>query len=274
MLTEGWVFRGCLTWGPAPIGGCWRILTGIAFLSMEGRGPPGCGGPLVTIWGGPWLPPMGGSGRPRACRAFFMLSSEGTEEGVLEFVLDVLTCWPGWPPMGWGPPGKDTTGCCCSWGGPPAETDVGLMTMAPGLIGCCVEFVGPLAVELWRLGPVLKGTEELPGPGPGPKETGLGPPGGSPGCGRWFLWSGLVFRGRQTGQSDRLQFFQWHMICLDDEQCGTGHCFPCAHEVIWLRTFFMVLQCGRVHWKKNTRFWGGGQWCNADGFFFRSADES
>ena len=70
--------------------------------------------------------------------------------------------------------------------------------------GCEVEFVGPFeAVELWRdaltltkLGP--EGALGRLGPALGT----LGPP--CPG----LLWSGDVLRGRHTGQSLRLQFFQ------------------------------------------------------------------
>lgn len=38
----------------------------------------------------------------------------------------------------------------------------------------------------------------------------------------WFLLSPAFFSGRHTGQSCRVQFFQWEMICLDEAQCATG----------------------------------------------------
>lgn len=37
----------------------------------------------------------------------------------------------------------------------------------------------------------------------------------------WVRLSLAFFSGRQTGQSCRVQFFQWEMICLDDAQWGT-----------------------------------------------------
>lgn len=57
--------------------------------------------------------------------------------------------------------------------------------------------------------------------------------------------------GRQTGQSVRVQCFQCEMICRDEEQCGTEHDLPAWHVVMWFKTFFIVLQCGSVHWNKN-----------------------
>ena len=36
-----------------------------------------------------------------------------------------------------------------------------------------------------------------------------------------FLLSDACFRGRQTGQSCRRQFFQCEIICLDEAQCAT-----------------------------------------------------
>lgn len=38
----------------------------------------------------------------------------------------------------------------------------------------------------------------------------------------WVRLSLAFFRGRQTGQSCRVQFFQWEMICLDDAQWATA----------------------------------------------------
>ena len=85
------------------------------------------------------------------------------------------------------------------------------MTYWVGWEGCEeLEFVGPLeAVELWRdaltltkLGPEGALGRLGPGPPPGPALGTLGPP--CPG----LLWSGDVLRGRHTGQSLRLQFFQ------------------------------------------------------------------
>ena len=46
-----------------------------------------------------------------------------------------------------------------------------------------------------------------------------------------LLWSGC-FRGWQTGQSFLVQLFQWQIICLDDEQCGTGQDLPAWHDVM------------------------------------------
>lgn len=88
----------------------------------------------------------------------------------------------------------------------------------------------------------------------------------------WFLLSVAFFKGRHTGQSCRVQFFQWEMICRDDAQWATGdrrqqaglHLdknfnqkeeFPGKHHlpwqdlpawqwVMWLRTFFIVRQWG------------------------------
>ena len=57
------------------------------------------------------------------------------------------------------------------------------------------------------------------------------------------------FKGRQTGQSCRLQCFQWAIICREEEQCGTVHVLPAWQDVMWFRTFFMVRQWGRVHWR-------------------------
>lgn len=37
----------------------------------------------------------------------------------------------------------------------------------------------------------------------------------------WVRLSLAFFSGRQTGQSCRVQFFQWEMICLDDAQWAT-----------------------------------------------------
>lgn len=37
----------------------------------------------------------------------------------------------------------------------------------------------------------------------------------------WFRLSLAFFRGRHTGQSCRVQFFQWEMICLEDAQWAT-----------------------------------------------------
>lgn len=34
----------------------------------------------------------------------------------------------------------------------------------------------------------------------------------------WVRLSLAFFSGRQTGQSCRVQFFQWEMICLDEAQ--------------------------------------------------------
>lgn len=49
------------------------------------------------------------------------------------------------------------------------------------------------------------------------------------------------------GQSDRLQFFQWLIIWRDDEQWGTEQSLFVLQFVMWFRTSFIVLQCGRVH---------------------------
>lgn len=38
----------------------------------------------------------------------------------------------------------------------------------------------------------------------------------------WVRLSLAFFSGRQTGQSCRVQFFQWEMICLDDAQWATA----------------------------------------------------
>lgn len=37
----------------------------------------------------------------------------------------------------------------------------------------------------------------------------------------WFRLSLAFFKGRQTGQSCRVQFFQWEMICREDAQWAT-----------------------------------------------------
>ena len=65
-----------------------------------------------------------------------------------------------------------------------------------------------------------------------------------------MVWILFCFKGWQTGQSIRVQFFQWQIICLDEEQWGTGHDFPDWHDVIWVSTSFIVWQWGKGHWKE------------------------
>ena len=60
----------------------------------------------------------------------------------------------------------------------------------------------------------------------------------------------LCFKGWQTGQSIRVQCRQWWIICLDEEQWGTGHDFPDWHDFKWMSTSFIVRQGGKEHWKK------------------------
>ena len=67
-----------------------------------------------------------------------------------------------------------------------------------------------------------------------------------------LLKSILCFSGTHTGQSSLLQCFQCAMICRDDEQCATWHSLPELQAVMWVRTLFMVRQCGRLHWKNAT----------------------
>ena len=38
----------------------------------------------------------------------------------------------------------------------------------------------------------------------------------------WDRLSEAFFKGKHTGQSLRVQFFQWEIICLDDAQCATA----------------------------------------------------
>lgn len=62
-----------------------------------------------------------------------------------------------------------------------------------------------------------------------------------------FLFLSACFSGKQTGQSLRVQCFQWLMIWREELQWATEQLLPAWHEVMWLRTFFMVLQWGRMH---------------------------
>lgn len=67
---------------------------------------------------------------------------------------------------------------------------------------------------------------------------------------RLFLLS-TCFRGRQTGQSVRLQCFQCEIICLEEEQCATLQFLPTWQEAMCFSIFFIVLQCGNAHcWKE------------------------
>lgn len=61
------------------------------------------------------------------------------------------------------------------------------------------------------------------------------------------LRSEACFKGKHTGQSLRVQFFQWEIICLEEEQCGTPQDFPAWHVVMWLNTCFIVRQWGSEH---------------------------
>ena len=80
--------------------------------------------------------------------------------------------------------------------------------------------------------------------GPGGLRMGPAWPGGPPMV--LFLLSACL-RGKHTGQSCRLQCFQWAMICLEDAQCGTVHVLSAWHDPKWFSTFFIVLQWGSVH---------------------------
>ena len=53
--------------------------------------------------------------------------------------------------------------------------------------------------------------------------------------------------GAQKEQSNFLHLLQWANICHDEEQCATPHNLPDLHDSMWLRTFLMVRQWGRVH---------------------------
>ena len=68
----------------------------------------------------------------------------------------------------------------------------------------------------WDTGPEVTGCE------PGGERR---PPGGPPPGGARLLLSACL-RGRQTGQSCRLQCFQWAMICRLEEQWATGQVLP------------------------------------------------
>ena len=60
---------------------------------------------------------------------------------------------------------------------------------------------------------------------------------------------GVFFKCWQIGQSYLLQFFQWLIICLDEEQWGVGQDFPNWQDVKWVSILFMVLQWGNGHWR-------------------------
>lgn len=62
----------------------------------------------------------------------------------------------------------------------------------------------------------------------------------------WVRLSLAFFKGKQTGQSCRVQFFQWDMICLDDAQWAT------AEETREVFLFKMFLCC-RFQWPQNKK---------------------
>ena len=71
-------------------------------------------------------------------------------------------------------------------------------------------------------------------------------------CDSDCCWSGprvltLALTREHTRQVESLQCFRWPMICLEEEQCGTVHDLRIWHCIMWLRTFFIVLQWGNVH---------------------------
>ena len=57
----------------------------------------------------------------------------------------------------------------------------------------------------------------------------------------------LFLIGEHTGQSLWEQFFQWQIICLDEEQCRTRQFLRLRQVFIWMSKFFIVLQWGRMH---------------------------
>ena len=157
--------------------------------------------------------------RVNTCKALLTFTSVGWVE--FEFALDVLT---------WGCPG------------PPGLAELFEPIIKGKLFAA---LLGPFCRGLLLpRGPPAELTEGPPGPVLGPP-TWPGPPGrfGPPAR---PLWSGC-FKGWQTGQSFRVQLFQWQIICLDEEQWGTGHDFPDWHDVIWVSTFFIVRQWGKWH---------------------------
>ena len=68
------------------------------------------------------------------------------------------------------------------------------------------------------------------------------------------------FRGWQTGQSFRVQFFQWPIIVRDELQCGTGQFLSALHVDMWFSTFFMVLQWSRLHCHCSPFVWFSRRW--------------
>lgn len=66
--------------------------------------------------------------------------------------------------------------------------------------------------------------------------------------------------GKQTGQSLRTQCFQWLIIWRDELQCGTLQLFPAWHVVIWFKTFFMVLQWGKLQCQISPLAWDSRSW--------------
>ena len=69
-------------------------------------------------------------------------------------------------------------------------------------------------------------------------------------CTNWSVTTSLESncdKGLQIGQSFRVQRCQWQVICLDEEQWGSGHDFSNWHDVIWMSTSFMYKQLGKGH---------------------------
>ena len=205
--------------GPGMVGripGLGPLATGIL---KVGLWPLGWGGPTGPPGGpapGPELFVPASCSKPKLCKALCMLISDGAE-----LLVDVFTWGPG--PVG--PfPGERMKGA--------AEPGMAFLPACPGPVG---PFCWTRGRFPWFWLPALGS----PGPGLGPV---AGPPAPR-------LWSFGVLSGRQTGQSVLEQFFQWQIICLEDEQWGSGQVLPAWQDVIWVRTFFIVRQCGRLHWK-------------------------
>ena len=129
------------------------------------------------------------------------------------------------------------------------------MTEGPALGPALLGPLGPMVMNgiLELLGPLVckpAGPLENWGPPTEPTEGPTGPVGGPVPGPRPLFWSGC-FNGWQTGQSFRVQLFQWQIICRDDEQWGTGQDLPDWHDVMWVSTFFIVRQWGKGHCSKN-----------------------